>query len=303
MTAARSAEERAPRVATRPSLDDLQRQSVEARKLIIEAIHHAGAGHLGGPLSATDILVALYFDQMTIDPTNPAWPERDRFILSKGHSSIALYTVLAMRGYFPVDELNTFDAAHSRLQGHPDMHALPGLEMSTGSLGQGLSPGAGMALGARLRGLPFHTWVMLGDGEIQEGQIWEAAFWSARNRLDNLTAILDYNGLPQFGWPEESGFTRETPIDDPGAKFRAFGWHVIECDGHDQASIREALDAAKTYQGQPTCIVAHTVKGKGVSYMEGDFNWHAKVPDDAQLAQALAELDAQIAAIARGESA
>jgi len=141
MTAARSAEERAPRVATRPSLDDLQRQSVEARKLIIEAIHHAGAGHLGGPLSATDILVALYFDQMTIDPTNPAWPERDRFILSKGHSSIALYTVLAMRGYFPVDELNTFDAAHSRLQGHPDMHALPGLEMSTGSLGQGLSPG------------------------------------------------------------------------------------------------------------------------------------------------------------------
>ena len=303
MTAARSAEERAPRVATRPSLDDLQRQSVEARKLIIEAIHHAGAGHLGGPLSATDILVALYFDQMTIDPTNPAWPERDRFILSKGHSSIALYTVLAMRGYFPVDELNTFDAAHSRLQGHPDMHALPGLEMSTGSLGQGLSPGAGMALGATLRGSPFHTWVMLGDGEIQEGQIWEAAFWSARNRLDNLTAILDYNGLPQFGWPEESGFTRETPIDDPGAKFRAFGWHVIECDGHDQASIREALDAAKTYQGQPTCIVAHTVKGKGVSYMEGDFNWHAKVPDDAQLAQALAELDAQIAAIARGESA
>ncbi len=284
----------------RPSLDDLRRKSAEARKLIVRAIHHAGAGHLGGPLSATDILIALYFDRMRIDPNNPEWAERDRFILSKGHSSIALYTVLAMRGYFPVEELDTFDAAHSRLQGHPDMHALPGLEMSTGSLGQGLSPGAGMALGAKLRGSPFHTWVMLGDGEIQEGQIWEAAFWSARNRLDNLTVILDYNGLPQFGWPETGGFTRETPIDDPGAKFRAFGWHVIECDGHDQASIREALDAARVVTGQPACIVAHTVKGKGVSYMEGDFNWHAKVPSDEQLADALQQLDAQIAAVGNG---
>jgi transketolase len=270
------------------------------RKLIVQAIHHAGAGHLGGPLSATDLLVALYFDQMNVDPNNPEWVERDRFILSKGHSSIALYTVLALRGYFPIEELITFDAARSRLQGHPDMHSLPGLEMSTGSLGQGLSPGAGMALGARLRGLPFHTWVMLGDGEIQEGQIWEAAFWSARNRLDNLTVILDYNGLPQFGWPEASGLTRETPIDDPGAKFRAFGWHVIACDGHDQAGIREALDAAKVVQGQPVCVVAHTIKGKGVSYMEGDFNWHAKVPTDAQLAAALAELDGQLAAIGNG---
>jgi transketolase len=301
MTVATGAERGAHPAASRPSLDELRCTSAEARKLIVQAIHHAGAGHLGGPLSATDLLVALYFDHMNIDPANPGWPERDRFILSKGHSSIALYTVLAMRGYFPVEELMTFDAAHSRLQGHPDMHALPGLEMSTGSLGQGLSPGAGMALGAKVRALPFHTWVMLGDGEIQEGQIWEAAFMAARYRLDNLTAILDYNGLPQFGWPQAGGFTRETPIDDPAGKFRAFGWHVLECDGHDHASIREALDAALTFTGQPTCVVAHTIKGKGVSYMEGDFNWHAKVPSDEQLATALAELDDQIAAI--GEEA
>jgi transketolase len=287
----------APATATRPTLDDLRRKSVEARKLIVQAIHHAGAGHLGGPMSAADLLVALYFDQLNIDPSQPEWPQRDRFILSKGHSSIALYTVLALRGYFPIEELDTFDAAHSRLQGHPDMHALPGLEMSTGSLGQGLSPGAGMALGAKLRGLDFHTWVMLGDGEIQEGQIWEAAFMAARYRLDNLTAILDYNGLPQFGWPQAGGFTRDVPIADPGAKFRAFGWHVIECDGHDQASIREALDAAKRYENVPACVVAHTIKGKGISFMEGDFNWHAKVPTDENLATALAELDAQLATI------
>ncbi len=297
MAVAERAGEHAGQADERPTLDDLRRKSTEARKLIVQAIHHAGAGHLGGPMSAADLLVALYFDQMAIDPARPDWAERDRFILSKGHSSIALYTVLAMRGYFPVEELQTFDAAHSRLQGHPDMHALPGLEMSTGSLGQGLSPGAGMALGARLRGLPFRTWVMLGDGEIQEGQIWEAAFMAARYRLDNLTAILDYNGLPQFGWPEPSGYTRDVPIDDPAGKFRAFGWHVIECDGHDQASIREALDAARQYKGLPTCVVAHTVKGKGISYMERDFNWHAKVPTDADLATALEELDARLAAI------
>lgn len=300
MTAVGTSGERIAPARIRPSLDDLRRKSVEARKLIVQAIHHAGAGHLGGPLSATDLLIALYFDQMNVDPGHLDWPRRDRFILSKGHSSIALYTVLAMRGYFPIEELKTFDAAHSRLQGHPDMHALPGLEMSTGSLGQGLSPGVGMALGAKLRGDDFHTWVMLGDGEIQEGQIWEAAFTAARYGLDNLTAILDYNGLPQFGWPQAGGFTRETPIDDPDAKFRAFGWHVIECDGHDQASIRDALDAAQAWTGQPVCVVAHTVKGKGVSFMEGDFNWHAKVPSDQQLADALGELDARLATIGSG---
>lgn len=285
-------------VDSRPAIDELRRISAEARKLIVQSIHHAGAGHLGGPLSATDVLTALYFDQMRIKPEQPDWEERDRFILSKGHSSIALYTVLALRGYFPVEELQTFDAAHSRLQGHPDMHALPGLEMSTGSLGQGLSPGAGMALGARLRGLDFHTFVMLGDGEIQEGQIWEAAFMAARYRLDSLIAIVDYNGLPQFGWPDPSGHTRANGFDDPAGKFRAFGWHVIECDGHDHAAIRTALDEARAHEGEPTCVVAHTIKGKGISFMEGDYLWHAKPPTDQHLADAEAEIEELLSTIA-----
>lgn len=271
-------------------LADLGSLSAESRRLIVESIHRAGAGHLGGPLSATDLLVNLYFDVLNVDPARPDWDQRDRFILSKGHSSIALYVVLALRGYLPVDELKTFDQIDSRLQGHPCMKCLPGIDMSTGSLGQGLSPGAGMAIGARLRGWPFHTWVMLGDGEIQEGQVWEACFTAARYELDNLTAILDYNRLPQFGWPDRHGLTRDRPIDDPAAKFRAFGWHTVECNGHDHAEIRRAYQAALQTKGRPTCVIAHTIKGKGVSYMEGDFNWHAKVPTDAQLAEAVAQL-------------
>jgi len=277
----------------------LRRASAEVRKLIVEAIHHAGAGHLGGPLSATDLLVALYFDRMTIDPTRPDWPQRDRFILSKGHSSIALYTVLAMRGYFPTEELMTFDAADSRLQGHPDMHALPGLEMSTGSLGQGLSPGAGMALGAKVRGLPFHTWVMLGDGEIQEGQIWEAAFVADRYRLDNLTAILDFNRLQQFGWlVENDGKKRHVKPSgtNPGDRFAAFGWKVFECDGHDIEALIRTCREAKAHRGQPTLIVAHTVKGKGVSYMEDDYNWHSKVMTKEEYERALADIAAVVEA-------
>jgi transketolase len=277
-------------------IEDLLGLSAQARRLILESVHKAGAGHVGGPLSATDLLVALYFDVLNIDPDQPDWSERDRFILSKGHSSIGLYAVLALRGYFPVEELATFDQIDSRLQGHPDMTKLPGLDMSTGSLGQGLSPGLGMALGAKIRIRPFHTWVMLGDGEIQEGQIWEAAFIAARYRLDNLTAILDYNRLPQFGWPSDEGLTRERPIDNPDVKFRAFGWHVIECDGHDHCSIREAFKAALDHRNEPTCVIAHTIKGKGVSFMEGDFNWHAKAPDDDQLASALNEIEVSLAA-------
>jgi len=290
MTVPKVAAERAAGAGSRPAVEDLEHISAEARKLIVQAIHHAGAGHLGGPLSATDILVALYFDQMRVDPANPDWAERDRFILSKGHSSIALYTVLALRGYFPTEELMTFDAANSRLQGHPDMHSLPGLDMSTGSLGQGLSPGVGMALGAKVRGAGFHTWVMLGDGEIQEGQIWEAAFVAARYRLDNLTAILDYNGLPQFGWPHESGHTRDVPIDDPGGTFRAFGWNVIETDGHDHQALLDAYAEAKVFTDGPTCIVAKTVKGKGVSFMEGNFLWHAQVPTPDDIEKSCLEL-------------
>src|ERR687886_2364131 len=193
-------------MAVAPPVDEARVRELEAlaaenRRLIVESIFRAQAGHLGGPLSAADMLVALYFDVLRIDPTRPDWPERDRFILSKGHSSIALYAVLALRGYFPVEELYTFDKINSRLQGHPDMMVLPGLEMSTGSLGQGLSPGVGMAIGAKRRGLGFRTYVMLGDGELQEGQVWEAAFVAARYGLDNLVAIVDHNALPQYSWP------------------------------------------------------------------------------------------------------
>jgi transketolase len=274
-----------------PSLEEL---SARTRSLILESIHHAGAGHIGGPLSATDLLVHLYFRTLRIDPDRPDWPERDRFILSKGHSSIALYTVLALRGYFPVEELRTFDAIDSRLQGHPDMTSLPGLDMSTGSLGQGLSPGVGMALAARLRGQSFRTWVMVGDGEIQEGQIWEACFTAARLELDGLTVILDANGLPQFGWPAPEGITRERPYDEPRAKFEAFGWNVVECDGHDHDSIARAFAAAVAHRGRPTCIVAQTIKGKGVSFMEAQLAWHASVPTAEQLADALEEIDRRV---------
>jgi len=270
---------------------ELERLSTRTRQLILETVHTAGAGHIGGPLSVTDILINLYFNRLRIDPERPRDPARDRCILSKGHSSIALYTVLALRGYLPIEELATFDAIDSRLQGHPDLAALPGLDMSTGSLGQGLSPGIGMALGARLSGLDFRTWVILGDGEIQEGQIWEAAFVAARYRLDNLTAILDYNRLPQFGWPDESGYTREEPIDDPGGKFAAFGWNVIDCDGHSHEALTDAFDRAEEFEGGPSVVIANTVKGKGISFMENDFNWHATPPNAQQLADAVAELN------------
>ena len=292
----------AERTGERAALAELERLSIEGRRLILQSIHTAGAGHVGGPLSVTDLLVNLYFDRLRVDPANPEWPERDRCILSKGHSSIALYTVLALRGFLPVAELATFDGGDSRLQGHPDMTVLPGLDMSTGSLGQGLSPGVGMALGARLRGLPFRTWVILGDGEIQEGQIWEAAFTAARLGLDSLCAIVDYNRLPQFGWPDAGGFTRTEPVADPAGKFRAFGWYAVECDGHDHAAIRTAFDIAEAHAGQPTCIVAHTVKGKGISFAERDYLWHAKVPTTDDLERAGAELDARLAGIGVGLS-
>jgi transketolase len=268
----------------------LERLSAQARRHVLESVHTAGAGHIGGPLSAADILVHLYFNELNIDPANPRWEDRDRFILSKGHSSIGLYSVMAMRGYFPLSQLATFDAVDSLLQGHPCMKTLPGIDMSTGSLGQGLSPGLGMALAARKLDKTFHTWVMLGDGEIQEGQIWEACFVAGRYDVDNLTAVLDYNGLPQFGWPDPNGYTREEKYDRPAEKFRAFGWHAVECDGHDHASIAAAFAAAKSTKGRPTCIIAHTIKGKGVSFMEGDFNWHAKSPTTDELAAAIDEL-------------
>jgi transketolase len=279
---------------------ELGRLAIQVRRLVVEAVHHAGAGHLGGPLSAAEILVALYFEAMNVDPRRPRDPDRDRFVLSKGHASIGLYATLAVRGYFPVDELRTFDALDSRLQGHPDMGVLPGLDMSTGSLGQGLSAGIGMALAARLKHKAFRTWVLIGDGDAQEGQTWEGAFVAARYGLDNLTAILDWNGLQQYGWATGAGYgdlARLPAQENPAARWQAFGWQTIEIDGHDFNQLAEACDQARRNEGRPTLVIARTVKGKGISYMENNFNWHAKVPSDEELRLACEELARQEAAL------
>lgn len=275
-----------------PDFESLRSVATAVRRSVITAIHHAGAGHVGGPLSATDLLTVLYFHELRIDPADPCWPDRDRFIFSKGHSSIALYATLAERGYFPIEELLTFDQLGSRLQGHPDMLVTPGIDMSTGSLGQGLSPGLGMALAARLAGKDYRTYVMIGDGEAQEGQIWEASMVAARYGVDNLVAILDWNGLQQYGWVEagERPEDRMNPLEDPAGKWRAFGWHVIELDGHDLPAIVAALDEARSITGRPTMLIAHTVKGKGVSFMERNYLWHAKPISDEEYELAVAEL-------------
>jgi len=270
----------------------LQEIARQIRLEVIKAVYIARAGHLGGPLSAADMLAALYFNVMRIRPDEPSWPDRDRFILSKGHSSIGLYATMALRGYFPVAELATFDAAHSRLQGHPDMTRLPGLDMSSGSLGMGISAGMGMALGARLTGRGGRTYVMLGDGECQEGEVWEAAMAAARYGLDNLVAIVDHNKLQQYGWPGD-GPDGRTPPEAPGelvAKWSAFGWRVLEADGHDVADILRVLALAADGDGRPVAIVAHTVKGKGVSYMEGHYYWHTRAIKPDEYAIAMADL-------------
>ena len=287
-------------VLTEDRLRELKQLAVRARRLVVESVHHAGAGHLGGSLSATDLLIALYFDGLNVDPAQPRDPQRDRFVLSKGHASIGLYAVLALRGYLPEAELLSFDALDSRLQGHPDMTRLPGLDMSTGSLGQGLSPGVGMALAASLQGRDYLTWVLMGDGDSQEGQIWEAAFIARRYNLGSLKAILDCNGLQQYGWATDAGYGdpgRQPPQEDPAAKWRAFGWEVIEIDGHDFTQIVQACAQARAIDDSPAIVIARTVKGKGVAHMENDFNWHAKPPADEDLHQALEDLAAQEAAI------
>jgi len=272
------------------TVEELKEMARRIRCLVLRSVHHAGAGHIGGPLSAAETLAVLYFRVLRIDPTRPDWPERDRFILSKGHSAIGLYSALALRGYFPIEELNTFDAINSRLQGHPDMTLTPGVEMSTGSLGQGLSPGLGMALGAKLRGLSFHTWVLLGDGEIQEGQVWEAAEVAACYGLDNLTAIVDYNRLPQFTWPDFGERGRLRPTTNLPAKWEAFGWRALEADGHDIESLLKSCALAQETGDRPSVIIAHTVKGKGVSFMENDFMWHTHPLSEEDLRRALLEL-------------
>ena len=274
------------------TIPELEATALRARREIVKAIAHAKGGHLGGPLSAIDILTALYFSIMNIRPAQPDWPERDRFILSKGHSSIALYVVLALRGYFPVDELRTFDAVNSRLQGHPDMTALPALDMSSGSLGLGFGAAVGVALGGRLAGMDFTTFVMVGDGECNEGIIWEGADVSRRYALDNLVVVVDKNDLQQFGWRKGVIAERRPPYADDELRDRwaAFGWSVSDVDGHDMAAVVQALEEAKQAEGRPAVIIAHTVKGKGVSFMEGDFRWHNRVPTEEDLSAALFEL-------------
>ena len=278
---------------------DLADAASRGRLLVLEATNAAGAGHVGGPLSAMDLLVALYLQIMRVRPDEPAWPGRDRFILSKGHCAIGLYTAMALAGYLPIEELNTFDHAGSRLQGHPDMLRLPGLDASTGSLGQGISVGVGMALGARLRGLDFHTWVMLGDGEMQEGQVWESVQVAAKYALGNLTIIVDRNGMQQYGWPLREGEThrgdRRDPFGDIAARapLEGFGWRVLEIDGHDFGQIIEACETARAAAGSgiPTAILAKTVKGRGFSFTEGASAWHARAATADEVAAARVETD------------
>ncbi|TVU61274.1 transketolase [Paenarthrobacter nitroguajacolicus] len=280
-------------------LTDLEMSSIiqEARWRVIDTVAASKAGHIGGPMSAMDVLVSLYFKHMRIDPNNPRNPERDRFILSKGHCAIGLYTVLALRGYFPVEELATFDHGNSRLQGHPDMLLTPGVDASTGSLGQGLSSGAGMALGAKKLGKDFHTWVMLGDGELGEGMVWETVLSAPRFGLDNLTAIVDVNGLQQYGWPAgpRDRFDRSEPVGhvDLEAVFTGFGWNTISINGHDLKEISDALTFAQSFRGvsgKPTAIISNTTKGFGVSFTSGTYKWHNGIATEEQLRTAREEL-------------
>ena len=278
-------------VIERPDIAELEELARRARVAIVKAIANAEGGHLGGPLSATDMLTALYWRILNIRPDEPLWPDRDRFVLSKGHSSIALYAVMALRGYFPVAELDTFDAIDSRLQGHPDMTALPGIDISSGSLGLGFSGAVGIAMGAKAIGADFTTYAMVGDGECNEGIVWEGAHVANRYRLDNLIVVLDYNKLQQFGWRGESAQDRIPPYTgtELADRWKAFGWHVVEGDGHDIAAFLEVMESVQDANG-PVAVVAHTVKGKGVSYMENVFQWHSKVPTEEELTIALTEL-------------
>ena len=243
------------------------------------------SGHPGGSLSAADILTTLYFGEMNIDPKNPKDENRDRFVLSKGHAAPVLYSVLARRGYFPVEELNTLRKIGYRLQGHPSMKCLPGVDMSTGSLGQGISASVGMALAGKIDNKDYRVYTLLGDGELEEGQVWEAAMAAAHYKLDNLTAFVDFNGLQIDG--DITKVMNPSPIDK---KFEAFGWNVLVIDGHDIEAIQDAIEKAKNFKGKPTVVVCNTVKGKGVSFMENQASWHGTAPSKEQCEQALAEI-------------
>ncbi len=265
---------------------ELQKTANEVRKSIVTALHAAGAGHPGGSLSSTDIFTYLYFEEMNIDPKNVSNPDRDRFVLSKGHCAPGLYSVMAERGYFPKEELTTLRKLGSRLQGHPSMQYLPGLDMSSGSLGQGISAACGMALSAKLDNKDYRVYTLLGDGELEEGQVWEAAMFAGFRKLDNLCVVVDNNGL-QIDGPIDK-VCSPYPIDE---KFKAFNFNVINIDGHNFDEIRKAFEEAKNTKGQPTAIIAHTVKGKGVSFMENQVGWHGKAPNDDEFKQAIEELE------------
>ena len=267
--------------------NQLQIFATKVRMGIIESTHGAKAGHPGGSLSAADMFTYLYCKELNVDPKNPKWEDRDRFVLSKGHTAPGLYAALANRGFFPVEDLPTLRHIDSYLQGHPNMHSVPGVDMSTGSLGQGISVAVGMALGAKHQNKDFRVYTLLGDGEIQEGQVWEACMAAAHYNLDNLVVIVDNNGLQIDG--DIAEVMSPYPIFD---KLVAFGFHTIAIDGHDFDAIESALNEAKTVKGQPTAILMSTTKGKDVSYMENDAGWHGKAPNDAEYEMAMTELKA-----------
>jgi transketolase len=266
-------------------VEELQAIAKQVRRQIVKMIGAAGSGHPGGSLSAADIVATLYFDTMRHDPARPKWEDRDRFILSKGHAAPVLYATLAMAGYVPGDKLNTLRKLGSIYQGHPDVRFLPVLEASTGSLGNGLSLALGMACAARLDGASWRTYVMLGDGEIQEGQIWEAAMFGAFHKVDNVCAIVDYNGIQLDGFVKD--IMEIAPLAD---KWRAFGWNTVELDGHDIPQIQAAFARAAASKGKPTVLIAHTIKGKGVSFMENNPKFHGVAPTPAEVQLALEEL-------------
>lgn len=268
----------------------LQIAACKVRMGVVAATHGAKAGHPGGSLSAADLFTYLYFKEMNIDPADPKKADRDRFVLSKGHTAPGLYATLANRGFFPVEDLPTLRHIDSYLQGHPNMNTVPGVDMSTGSLGQGISVAVGMALGLKYQGKENRVYTLLGDGEIQEGQVWEACMAAAHYKLDNLAVIVDNNGLQIDG--KISDVMSPYPIDE---KLKAFGFHVININGNDFDDLEKAFNEAKTVKGQPTGIVMKTLKGKGVSYMEGQVGWHGKAPNDAEYEQAMAELNAALA--------
>ena len=264
---------------------ELQKTANEVRKGIVTAVHGAKAGHPGGSLSAADIFTYLYFEEMNIDPKDPKKADRDRFVLSKGHTAPGLYSALANRGYFPVEDLPTLRHLGSYLQGHPCMQETPGVDMSSGSLGQGISAAVGMALAAKMDGKDYRTYTLLGDGEIQEGQVWEASMFAGHRKLDNLVVIVDNNGLQIDGKIDD--VCSPYPIDK---KFEAFNFHVINIDGNDFDQIDAAFKEAKATKGMPTAIICKTVKGKGVSFMENNAGWHGKAPNDEEYATAMADL-------------